>query len=353
YRYINANVVDYFATLKTPYSPFLPSFWATESLLPILQNFSGNVIFYQLLLWSSGVFTLVMGRWVASVFYMRGWTKSQESGKVKVSKNPLFAKVIQYATVMCQKQTRAFIAKDIMTFFRDSTQWSQLLLLLALIVVYLYNFSVLPLDRSPLPTFYLQNLISFLNMGLAGFVLSAIAVRFVFPLVSIEGRSFWILKSSPLTLDSLLWSKFIVGLLPLLVLAELLIVLSNYLLRVSSFMMYLSSITVFFMTFGITAMGIGIGAIYPRFNAENVSQVSTGFGGLFYMLCSMIFIGLIVILEAWPVYLIFMAKLTGGNLSYNEWTFVVVSFCFVGILNIIAFVFPMKLGLKNLSVLEF
>ena len=34
-------------------------------------------------------------------------------------------------------------------FLRDVSQWSQLLLLLALVLVYLYNFRVLDLDRMP------------------------------------------------------------------------------------------------------------------------------------------------------------------------------------------------------------
>ena len=67
------------------------------------------------------------------------------------------------------------MVKDIKTFLRDSTQWSQLFLLIALIVVYLYNFKVLPLDRSPLPTATLKTVVSFANLALAGFVLSAVA----------------------------------------------------------------------------------------------------------------------------------------------------------------------------------
>ncbi len=68
---------------------------------------------------------------------------------------------------------------------------------MALVVVYLYNFSVLPLDQTPMPSFFLQNLVSFLNLGLAGFILSAVAGRFIFPAVSQEGFSFWIIRSSP------------------------------------------------------------------------------------------------------------------------------------------------------------
>jgi ABC-2 type transport system permease protein len=100
-------------------------------------------------------------------------------------------------------------------------QWSQLFLLFALMVVYIYSFKLLPLERAQMPSFFLQNLISFLNLGMVGFVTSAVAVRFVFPAVSLEGASFWIIRSAPLSLRDFLWAKFWSSLLPLLMIAEL------------------------------------------------------------------------------------------------------------------------------------
>ena len=105
---------------------------------------------------------------------------------------------------------RAFAVKEIKVFFRDQTQWPQIFLILALIVRYLYNFSVLPLDKSPLKTIYLQNVIAFLNMGLAAFVLTAVAARFVFPSVSLQGESFWIVRAAPISIRSFLCIKYFV-----------------------------------------------------------------------------------------------------------------------------------------------
>jgi ABC-2 type transport system permease protein len=248
--------------------------------------------------------------------------------------------------------TRVIIEKDLKTFFRDTTQWSQLLLLLSLVIVYLYNFKVLPLDKSPIPSFYLQNLFSFLNLGLAGFVLSAIAVRFVFPAVSQEGRAFWIIKTSPLGLRKFLSSKFLMGLLPLLVLAEVLTVTTNYLLRVTPFMMVLSLITIFLMTFGITSLGIGMGALYPRFRHGNVAEIPSGFGGLMYMIYAMALIGLTIALEARPVYMFFMSHLRKFPLP--PWFYVETSFAvlIIVLVNVAAVILPIRYGLRYLDGME-
>ncbi len=178
----------------------------------------------------------------------------------------------------------AFAVKEFRTFFRDQTQWPQLFLIAALIVIYLYNFSVLPLGQSKIRTIYLQNIFSFLNMGLAAFVLTAVAARFVYPAVSFEGDAFWIVRAAPISLKTFLWVKFVVYYLPLLILAEILIVSSNILLQVTPFMMALSVVTVFLMVPGVVALGVGLGAAYPDFQSENPAQSVTSFGGLLFML---------------------------------------------------------------------
>ena len=78
------------------------------------------------------------------------------------------------------------LAKEFRVFFRDTTQWSQLILLGVLVAVYVYNITVLPLYTGEQVSFLLINAVSFLNLGLAGFVVAAIAARFVYPAMSIE-----------------------------------------------------------------------------------------------------------------------------------------------------------------------
>ena len=106
-----------------------------------------------------------------------------------------------------------------------------------------------------------MTLLVFLNQGLAGFVLAAIAARFIFPAVSLEGKQMWLLRSSPLDLRALLWSKYWTGTLPLLVLAIGITAGTNLLLRASAFMMALSLGTVVLLTFAIASLALAFGAL--------------------------------------------------------------------------------------------
>jgi ABC-2 type transport system permease protein len=348
-----ASVMDYFAAMRSFSSPALPSYWATECLLPSLQSsYKGSSFFYFLMLWSTSLGLLVTGNWSAARLYFQGWSKSQESRRLRFSQSSFFNRAIDVLVWPFSISTRAIIEKDLKVFFRDTTQWSQLLLLLSLVIVYLYNFKVLPFDKSPIPSFYLQNLFSFLNLGLAGFVLTAIAVRFVFPAVSLEGEAFWIIRTSPFSIKKLLINKFLMSLIPLLTLAEILTVITNYFLKVTPFMMILSSLTIFFMTFGITSLGVGMGAIYPRFKHTSSAEISTGFGGLLYMLYAMGLISLTVILEARPVYLLFTSYLQHRSLPLWFYSELSLAIFLIVVINSAAFVLPMHYGIKNLISLE-
>jgi ABC-2 type transport system permease protein len=294
------DLVDFIGALQTPQSVWLPSEWAAESFLVPLGLIQNGDLFSLLLLASTAAMVLVVGACVHGKLFLTGLTRAHEGaerearGRARLPTERLLA--------WLPVTPRTLVAKDIRTFFRDTTQWSQLVLLGVLVMVYIYNIKVLPLFSGEDVGFLLKNVIVFLNVGLAGFVLAAIAARLVYPAISLEGGSLWLLRSSPLSLRSLVWSKFWVGVLPLFVLAVAITLGTNVILRVTGFMAVLSLVTITMLTFAISAMALAYGAVYPKFNAENAAEVPTSFGGLLFMMSATAFIGIVIALEAWPVY---------------------------------------------------
>jgi ABC-2 type transport system permease protein len=341
------HFLEFLTAMETPSSPYLPSSWSAEIFASLLFKKAADHWFFYGLLASYALFLPLLASWISAAVYFSGWSKAQETRQGR-HHSDLLDRLIDWATHPFPQTSKAIMVKDIKSFLRDSTQWSQLFLLLALVVVYLYNFKVLPLDRSPIPSATLRTVVSFTNVALAGFVLSAVAMRFSFPAVSLEGPAFWILQTSPISLRSLLWSKFWLNLVPLLVLGEILVFCSNIFLRVPPWMMTLSLITVFLMTFGITAIGIGVGALYPKFNYDHAAEIPTSFGGAICMIFSVAFIGATVMIEAWPVYLLAMEGLNPGSASAGGWV-LVPSLAGVALLTAIAVVVPIRLGLKSLE----
>jgi len=339
-----ATTIVYLKALKTPEPPYLPSTWAFDSIKAVLAGETAGSLFHTAISWSFTGVIVFMNIIVADAIYVKGLSKTQTAPvrllKKGVSDRSLF--------VFLSRPVRAFAAKEIRIFFRDQTQWSQLFLIGALVVIYVYNFNALPLEKAPIRTFYLQNLLSFLNMGLAAFVLTAVSARFVFPAVSTEKEAFWLVKSAPIPLKKFLWIKFFIYFFPLLILTEILIIATNILLSVTPFMMMLSTVSVFFMVPGIVSMGIGFGAAYPDFKSENPAQSVTSFGGLLFMMVCAGYIGIVIILEAGPVYSLFMADIKQRVPTVFERIWICGSFALAFILSILAVVLPMRFGEKKL-----
>ncbi|MGB2929933.1 MAG: hypothetical protein WBB70_13575 [Desulfobacterales bacterium] len=342
-----ATALVYLKALKTPAPPYLPSTWAFDSMKALLYGNIREGMFQVALLWSFAGVMVFMVIIIAEAIYFKGLSKTR-TAQIRLFNYKATSSLF---LTFLSRPVRAFAVKEVRTFFRDQTQWSQLFLVAALVVIYIYNFNVLPLEKAPIKTVYFQNLLSFLNMGLAGFVLTAVAARFAYPAVSTEKEAFWLVKSAPIPLKNYLWIKFIIYYLPLLILTEILIVATNILLKVSPFMMGLSIINIFFMVPGVVSMGIGLGAAYPDFKSENPAQTVTSFGGLLFMMVCAGYIGAVIVIEAGPVYNLFMAGIKKTELSAFMWIWIIGSFAIAFIINILAVVLPMRFGERKLSKL--
>ena len=285
------NLLEFIAVLRTPTSPFMPSEWATRAIMGWLHGpFDFQPV---ILLWSTAAAFVTVGAILHWRLYAPGFTKAQE-GAERFIRGGFWRWSLGRVMSPLSVAKREFVLKDIRLFFRDTTQWSQLILLGVLVVVYIFNIKVLPLHQGEQVGFFSVTLVSFLNLGLAGFVLTSIAARFIFPAVSLEGRQMWLLRSSPLDLKALLWSKYWVGTVPLLVLALILTGVTNFLLQASAFMMVLSLITITALTLAIGALALGFGTLYPQFETENAAQIPTSFGGLVFMMTTIALLAAVV-----------------------------------------------------------
>jgi len=342
------NLLDFITVLRTPTSPFLPSEWAAKAIMGFLRhNFDPLPL---LLLWSTAAALVTLGGLLHRELFATGYTKAQE-GAERFVRGTFWRWTVGTLLLPLPVAKREFVLKDVKLFFRDTTQWSQLILLAVLVVVYLFNIKALPLHRGEPVGFFYVTLVSFLNLGLSGFVLASIAARFIFPAVSLEGRQMWLLRSSPLDLRALLWSKYWVGTVPLLVLAMLLTGLTDVLLEVSSFMMILSLATIFALTLAIAAMALGFGALYPQFETENAAQIPTSFGGLVYMMATIALLAGVIVALWQAVYVYVHAVYEGRPVVVDAW--MLCWFTVAAALCAAATVIPLRVGLKKMESFEF
>ena len=290
------DVTGFFSTLQSPVTPLLPSFWAGELLFASLKG--GWDPLHAGALWSTA-FAFCVGLRVADErWHFSGYSRSQEAPKARFNQFRALESVARFLPLSPVR--KQLLIKDVKIFLRDVSQWSQLLLLLALMLIYLYNFRVLDLGRIPYMSGFVKNVYAFVNLGMAGFVLATVAVRFVFPMVSAEGPAFWLIRKSPISMRDFLWSKFWTGLFPILVLTETLTVAANELLGVDPFLKVIAALGIALLSLALVGLAAGLGARYPRFTADNPSQVAGSYGGVAFMIVAVLLILVMIVLLGWP-----------------------------------------------------
>lgn len=337
------KISQYLDYLQAPTAPTLPSWWLTQSWMAASSLNLSLWIKQNLMLTGALAFLYTLGLGAAHRMYPVGLSGALDSRRLQkrwpMEKLPE-ERLLKYFKIPLE--SASMLWKDRKVFFRDVKHWSQFLLILALVVVYLFSIWKLPLDTPDL-----KSMMAFFNIGTTGFIIAALCLRFVFPSVSLEGKSFWFVKSAPVSLSGLLWEKFFFTALPLLILSALLVHGSNVLLQADPFVSRLSLATILLCTLSLCAMGVGLGALFPRFHVDNIHQIESSAGGFAYMACAMGYLFLTLAIEALPLQMHFYERF--GKIS--PWQAKPVLTCALALLalNAAALVIPWKLGQRALE----
>lgn len=314
------DFVEYLSGISRPTGPWLPASWAANLLIGYLQDGETDLLLLFLLLLTP-VCLFFVGELAMDRFFVAGYTKSQQSFGGHRRFTGFYKGWGGYGTAIAGKEAR--------TFFRDSAEWSQLFMIGALVVVYLYNFKVLPVDRSPIGEEYIANLIAFLNIGLSGFMVAALAARFVYPSISAEGGAFYHLRTSPLPLSRYLAAKYLLYVGPFTVLALLLIVVSNSLLRIEGPVWWASIVIGLVITWTVVAAALGLGAVYVDLKAESRAAVLGSMGAIVYLFAAMAYEIVVITIGALPVYRIMRRWLRAKPIPVGDWLLLAGAGCLI------------------------
>lgn len=332
------DIINSIMTFKTD-SPLLPSYWITEAIAPMFKN-KGADTFYALVLLSNSAFFLLLSSIVGQRLYRGNIERIQPSGRT-VSRG--FLKWFYPA------RSTAIIYKDTKIFFRDTGQWSQIFIIGALIMVYIYNFKSIPVDAISGLSPFIKELMVLVNMVMAGLVLSAVAARFLYASVSLEGQAFWVIRTSPVDMARFLWSKFLYGCIPVTLLIVFLVFITNLAMNVKGMLMSASIVTALMLCISVSGLGTGFGAIYPKFKYENIASVSMSLGGMAFMLIAFSVVIVTLSLEAWIFYVYNLRVGINSALDFSGKFQIVLCIIMILMINVAAFYLPMKIGGKRIQ----
>lgn len=340
----------------------LPSWWLSSGLLEAAQaGFEGesqraalseSFKFLSLTL-SNALLLHQVALWLSARLYRVGYHSlhSDLSGSRRPRANPVDRLVERLAFFLTPKM-RLLIVKDLRLFRRDPVQWLQFLIFFGLLALYFLNIRRLSYDVN-----YANwvNMISFLNLSVVGLILSTFTTRFIFPMISLEGRRFWILGLLPVRRETILISKFLFAAVGSLIPSTLLVLLSDAMLRVSPMVLMVHLLACCLFCSGLSGIAVGLGAKMPNLRDESPSRIAAGFGGTLNLVLSTAYVAAIVVMTAVPCHFYLAADGVAqlGRVSSDGLGQMVALGAVSSVaLGLIATVVPLRVGCKAFRELE-
>ncbi|MBM9518723.1 hypothetical protein JWG39_02680 [Desulforhopalus vacuolatus] len=342
-----AQFIEYFDAISRPGGPWIPAGWAADMLIGVLRRNSVDWILVGLLA-TTPLLLIWLGEWAMDKLFVIGFSRSQESfGGSRAFRRfrllpSFFNNDAWHGGIL-----RNLFRKELHQFTRDSAEWSQFFMIAALVVVYLYNFKALPLDRSPFPSIYVANLICFANIGLTGFIAAALAARFAYPSIGAEKGAFYLIASSPLGMGRFLWYKYLFYALPFSALTAILLIASNHLLQISGSLWWISLLTSELIALTEVALAIGFGAIFADFKSEN-RAASMGPGAILFLFTGVLYELIVLGLGIRATWLIVRSEMRGLDLMTSGVPEVVIWLAGSTLVSLAAGLFLCRRGMKAL-----
>jgi ABC-2 type transport system permease protein len=342
--------------LEFSQAPLLPSLWMSKGLIGAARGDWGEGLFYLAETAAHGALAYLVAAVLARDLYRPAYSRVQ-GGRSSRRRFGWYALDAAFHRVFAfiPRPVRLLILKDVRTFRRDPAQWSQFLIFFGLLAFYFLNIRRLgySVDEP-----YWRNLLSLLNLAVTALILSTFTSRFIFPLLSLEGRNFWVLGLLPLRREAILWGKFAFASGISLVATEGLVVLSDLMLRMGTAMIALHMGTVAILCLGLSAISVGLGARLPNLKEEDPSKIASGFGGTLNLLVSLAFIATILVALAVPSHLYVAGRGVNdfGPIEFADPRFrhhiaLAVLACLAA--GAVATIVPLRIGIKAFQRMEF
>lgn len=312
------------ARLRHSEQRLLPSYWLSSGLLEAAHpaatdagdSWRESLGFLSVLI-SNAMLAPIAVAWIGGRLLRPAF--SQLAGLSRTSRNTKAS----WMDIVAMKLTTPFprplqllLVKDLRLFRRDPLRWTQFMIFFGLLGLYFVNIRRFQYDE-PLDSW--MTLIGFLNLGVVGLIQSTFTTRFIFPMISMEGRRFWILGTLPVDRDLILWGKLLFAVTVSVIPCSVLIFLSDFMLQIlarTPGIALIHQIVCWSICVGLSAIAVGLGARLPNLREPSPAKIAAGFGGTLNLVLSAVFIVLSVLVVAIPAYFWVEATSAGSHVGW-------------------------------------
>jgi len=199
-------------------------------------------------------------------------------------------------------QVEVLIKKEFFAFIREASQWIHLVVMIILTGLFAISVSHINLKLHVTDVQMLTYLVMFV---FGGFMVSSLALRFVFPMIGLEGQTFWAVRSSPLNAGKIFFIKFILGFVLVVPIAEYIAVASNIPFMSStelrSLLLWFGVFQAFWMSLTMVSFNLGLGGFFANYLERNPIRAASTQGATLTFLATLLYLLVVVVIILVPV----------------------------------------------------
>jgi ABC-2 type transport system permease protein len=338
------DINRYFGFLDNKLVTLLPNFWISESMYWMVANNYLQAFPYLLLQVSLALIFFTAAVLLAKRWYYETWISSMDisfsSGRKKRGKNKIFG---FGKKSFFKPQLEVLIKKEFWQFFREPSQWIHLIIILLLIFVFAGSIASIDVKMLYAYNAEMRTLIYLVVFLFNVFLIATLALRFVFPLISIEGQAYWKIKSSPLSNTKLMFTKFITLFLLILLIGQAINYFSHF--RYPFILTFISSINTALITITLVSLNFGMGSIFVNYKERNPIRIASSQGASITFLFTLIYLAFLMIVLFIPVYDFFNPKNSYGEAAGK----LPAASLIIGVVSIIVTLISINIGRRSLK----
>ncbi len=279
-----------FRQLGVVKQPLLPSTWTAKGIVGAMRQNVGESLFYLMVVLGNAAFL----SWLTVNILGRSWpeaySRAQRGRLQPTIRRGWLTEIVCWGLFFyLPRKMRLAMLKDVRAFARDPKQWSQMLIMFGLLVIYVLNLRRMPVDLDN-PQF--KSLIAFLNLTTVSLILATFTSRFVYPLLSLESQQLWLVELLPIRRRTLLLVKFIFASTVTGLSGCAVMWLAVRMLELPPAMAWMNMLICLGVCVGLSGLSIGLGARFPVLTNRNPARIASGFGGTVNLIVSMLFVSL-------------------------------------------------------------
>ena len=278
-----------FFQLDPPYLKYMINAWVSDILFHAsLQGLAASVpLIVMLNLLTVGLFMIVLG--VGGTVFYRIWLATFQMGQRRISDRKTWLVRLRASGIL--SPFSVLRKRDWLLFIREAAQWIHALVLLLLITMFVLSI------KNVNPTYSLEFLPVALYLaifGFSGFLMASLSLRFIFPLMSLEGLPLWSILSAPverMTLYRLKLRSSLALIVPLTIVVAIATHIPFITKGQADPLFMLSGVLVsIVMSIVIVILNLGLGILFANFREKNPIRIASSQGATITFLITILYL---------------------------------------------------------------